>query len=140
MEKILKIEEVENVDEKGQKTADRWDSFDGYKIETNKQVILFLINNGQGCCEEWGYMTSEDDLESFIGSELVSIENVEEFNGKIKKTFVNDFYNEEPSDSILINLNTSKGTLQFALYNDHNGYYGHSYYIRSVQFEDNGVL
>lgn len=140
MEKILKIEEVENVNEKGEPTKDRWECYDGYKIETTVQTILFLINNGQSCCEEWGSMISEDNLEDFIGSNLLSIENVEDAEGDIKKYFIEDFYNDQPSDSILINVNTSNGTLQFALYNDHNGCYGHDYIIRSVQFNDNGNL
>lgn len=39
----------------------------------------------------------------------------------------------EEGDFVFINLETNKGTLQFVLYNSHNGYYGHCSSITSTQ-------
>lgn len=45
-------------------------SYDGYLVETTEHKYHILIDNGQSCCENWGYMTSEDDLKDYIGTEL----------------------------------------------------------------------
>lgn len=50
MEKILKIEETS------------FDGKDGFVITTDQQEIKLGIDNGQCCCENWGYFMSEDDL------------------------------------------------------------------------------
>ena len=42
-------------------------AYDGYKITTSKQEYLILIENGQCCCESWGYFSSEDDFADYIG-------------------------------------------------------------------------
>lgn len=65
MEKIVEITEVNNVNF-GYKSKD----FDGYCIETNIRKIYFVISNNQCCCEDWGYLTSEDNFNDYIGSKL----------------------------------------------------------------------
>ncbi len=103
--------------------------YDGYKIITSEQEILFLIDNRQNCCEDWGYIISEDDTTSFTGAELLNIETTDI--NRIKKELSN--YSHEELNSIFIDVNTSRGTLQFALYNDHDGYYSHDIIIKSKQ-------
>ena len=35
--------------------------YDGYKIKTEKHEFYILIENGQCCCEDWGYFFLNDD-------------------------------------------------------------------------------
>ncbi len=69
MEIIKNITEVSDV----YFNDDKWDTYDGYCIETDSRKLYFVINNGQCCCENWGYLSSEDDFGSFIGSELKNV-------------------------------------------------------------------
>ena len=128
MEEIIDIKEFDNDDE--QKA--------GYKITTNKQEIIISISNGQNCCENWGYITSEDYFPDFFGAELLGIILV---NTELKKdTLLGiDFYDDE-ENCLFVNVETSKGTIQFILYNSHNGYYGHSVLIKSTQLNYEGDL
>lgn len=48
-------------------------SYDGYKVKTDKHEFLLLIDNGQCCCESWGYFYLNDDEQKFIGSELRAV-------------------------------------------------------------------
>jgi hypothetical protein len=107
----------------------------GYKITTDKQIITFSIYNNQCCCESYGYLSSDEFLDNFIGAELLSIKRVESVDGIINSYELNDL---DCGDAIFINVETSEGLLQFAVYNAHNGYYGHSVKLESMQlkFED----
>lgn len=127
MEKILSIEEV--IDSRESEDYYGWD---GYKITTSQQSIFLLIDNSQNCCESWGYMVSEDDLSYFIGAELLSIERVKE-DGEIIESLKSAQPRYDNGDAVFVNVNTSRGKLQFALYNHHNGYYGHTVSISSKQ-------
>ena len=106
--KIVKIEDT------------TWGRFDGYvlTLEGGSQVKLG-INNGQCCCENWGYLISEDDLSEFVGSEYHGVEVVDT---KLAHVEMRDIYE---GSCMFVNINTSNGVLQFVAYNEHNGYYGH---------------
>lgn len=115
---------------------------EGYKITTNKQNIYILIQGGQQCCEEWGYescsnagiLETKDDFKDFINAELISIESVEPetHNGtSIYNALLEQIgYDRSEIAAEFVNIKTSNGLLQFAVYNCHNGYYGHSIYIK----------
>lgn len=109
----------------------------GYEIHTDQQVISFLISNSAGCCENWGYITTEDTLSDFVGAVLLDIELIDmDFEA-------HPLTKGMSSDEIswcFIDVKTSKGVLQFVLYNQHNGYYGHSAAITSKQLEYHTVL
>jgi hypothetical protein len=132
MEKILNIEEIEIEDEEYS-----WDSQSGYAITTDKQVIKLLIDSGQRCCERWGYFMSEDDLDSFIGSNVIDISITDT---ALNTTVLND-RGVDPEDEwfegniMFVNINTDRGVLQFTAYNMHNGYYGHQAHVISEQLE-----
>lgn len=117
---------------------DGYQEYDGYIIKTNKQEIKLGIENEQSCCESWGYFASNDDFDDFINAELLSIEQVDD---ALNKTKLKDNNMENDEDSVIfVNINTSKGTLQLAVYNSHNGYYGHSVIMRSNQLKlDTGL-
>jgi len=126
MEKIIRIEETifktQEID---------WCTFTGYQIITDKQSIKIGISDGQSCCEQWGFFMSDDNLEDYINSELISVEIVDtELKTKIKDMFE---YGLNEGDTMFVNFNTSNGVLQFVAYNSHNGYYGHYAIILSEQ-------
>jgi hypothetical protein len=107
---------------------------DGYKVVTDKHTYHILISNGQSCCENWGYMSSEDDLDYFVGAELleVNLTDTELNKGKLDKqnVWIGD------GGVQFVDFVTDKGTLQLAVYNGHNGYYGHSILVA----KDNEIL
>lgn len=116
---IQSIAEIDNV------KFGRYCDGDGYRVTTDKHTFSVLIDNGQSCCENWGYFASNDDFEPFIGAELLSVEFIDE--ALNKKQFDELFkYGFDCGGAQFVDFNTSRGTLQLAVYNDHNGYYGHS--------------
>ena len=109
----------------------------GYVVKTEEGDIKLLINNGQSCCEDWGYYWSSDTFEDFIGEDLLSIDLVD--NALVKTSDVPlDALNA--GGALFINLNTSFGVLQFVMYNSHNGYYGHSVLVDSKWLKVEDVL
>lgn len=98
-------------------------SYDGYKVKTDKHEFLLLIDNGQCCCESWGYFYLNDDEQEFIGSELRAVNLTDKALNK-KKVEQSGYY-EDYGGIQFVDFETDKGTLQFAVYNAHNGYYGH---------------
>jgi hypothetical protein len=97
-----------------------WSGYDGYVITLEDDTQIKMgISNGQSCCENWGYLTSEDSLEEFVGAEYLSAEVVD---SKLATTSLGSVYE---SDCMFVNIKTSKGVLQFVAYNEHNGYYSH---------------
>lgn len=107
----------------------------GFKITTNKQEILVLIDDGQSCCESWGFLSTNDDTSEFIGAKLLSIRTTDkalqsvdiDSRGEMTK------FGVSIDSAIFVNFETSKGTLQLVVYNEHNGYYGHDIEIVSNQ-------
>lgn len=98
-------------------------SMDGFKVETDDHVIHVLISNGQSCCENWGYLSSEDDHEQFIGAELREIVLTDK---ALKQSKVEESgYYEDEGGIQFVDFVTDKGIFQLAVYNAHNGYYGH---------------
>jgi hypothetical protein len=126
-EKILKIEEMADFKFDD---ADDWNYFDGFWITTNKQIIKIGIRNNQCCCEDWGYFISEDDTSKFIGAKLLSIT---ETNTNLSTKEIKELNHLNCGDVMFVNFETDKGTLQFAAYNAHNGYYGHDAVLSSAQ-------
>src|SRR5688500_16599576 len=70
MEKIVSIEEGSFVkkDDRGYSTT-----YDGYLIQTSDQVIKIGISDFASCCEQFGYVTSEDDLSNYVGAEFLGL-------------------------------------------------------------------
>ena len=122
MNKIIEIKEINGY----KSDPNCWGGYDGYKIKTEQDEYLFLIDNGQNCCEDWGYLSTPDELSDYIGADLLSV----------KRVTVNDCAKDEnlkymmeckydPANTMFVNVETSNGLLQFAAYNQHNGYYSH---------------
>lgn len=133
MEKIISIKEVHNVP-----GINAWSSkCDGYEVTTDKQTIMLLIENGQSCCESWGYFMSDDFLTEYIGADLHSIKVTDEaLKTKVYDTDeIKHSVNEwgKGTRIMFVNMETSNGVLQFVAHNSHNGYYGHTAYVISDQ-------
>ncbi len=140
MEKIISIEEIENVrlGNIGHHTEKvslgmhqmlnalcGFAEYDGYKVVTSEHEYMILIDNEQSCCENWGYFSSDDDFEQFIGKELASVELTDTALNK-KKLEENLLYGFGEGGIQFVDFKVKNGTvLQFAVYNAHNGYYGH---------------
>ena len=123
MSRILEIKEVFDQTIKD----DKYSKYDGYILRTTTKDYKLLISNNQSCCEDYGQIISNDDLGYYVGAEIKSIECVE--NGdykKIKLTKDHAGKYVDVYDCAFIELNTTKGILQLAVYNSHNGYYGHN--------------
>ena len=110
----------------------------GYKVLTNKQEIVFAIDNSSNCCEEWGYFSTNDDIQYFIGSKLIEISTT---NSELDTKVFLDVckskgHHLDEGEMMFVNLTTSKGVLQFVVYNQHNGYYSHAAYIKSNKLSE----
>ena len=127
METILEIEEF--FGEKLEKSEYNWSTFDGFRIKTSEKELVLAISDGASCCENFGTISTEDDFEEFIGAEIRNILITE---GNLTSELMENLSKEYVSsdETEFITLETTKGTLQFAVYNSHNGYYGHSVYIQ----------
>ena len=106
-------------------------TFDGFTIQTDRQIIKLGIDNGQNCCENWGYLMSNDDLNEFIDANFLGIEIVDSALNPAKFEEEVKLYE---GDAMFVNINTSKGVLQFVAYNEHNGYYSHEAVVVSRDF------
>ena len=125
METILKIEET------------TFEGKDGFVITTSKQQIKLGIDNGQFCCENWGYFMSEDDTSDFIGAKLIDVKITDTLLNPNDEFDVNDMYE---GGVMFVNVETDKGLLQFVAYNEHNGYYGHEACVISKQLNESEYL
>lgn len=128
MEKIIAIVEIDE--------TEGYTSYSGFMIKTTKQNIKLLIDNMQSCCENWGYFMSEDDLGSFIGSEVLNV-SLTDTALNTKKVDEIGIYE---GDTMFVNIETSNGLLQFVAYNEHNGYYGHEAKVISEQLNHSETL
>lgn len=97
-------------------------SMDGYVVTTDKHTFRILIDNDQSCCESWGYISSDDDFGKFIGRELLEVNATD--TSRMKQGIEELSYLEEGGVQF-VDFVTDRGVLQLAVYNGHNGYYGH---------------
>ncbi len=126
IEKILKIENTQFVTGKEDEYGY---SYDGVIITTDKQEIKIGIDDSSSCCENFDFISSEDNYRNFIGSDLYSIKQ-SDYLLKGKDINIPDL---DEGGSMFINVETSKGLLQFVCYNSHNGYYSHNAIVISRQ-------
>lgn len=121
-----------------EEVSEGWGS--GFEVSTSKQTIRLLIEDGQQCCESWGYFWCNDNPDGFVGAELLDVK------------LTGEALNEEVfSDSeagveyfeggiMFVDLVTDRGVLQFVAYNNHNGYYGHQARIECQQLSHEETL
>lgn len=126
-ESIVSIEEVTDVI--GNNSYSR---YDGYRITTTERVLELLISNSQSCCESFGYFVSEDDLSQYMGREFRGLHITD--TNRTGREFTKGWEpGQDPNaislddgDVMFVDVMTDIGSFQFAAYNAHNGYYGHT--------------
>lgn len=139
-EKIIEIRNVENTRLPGEDCG----SYDGFEIQTDKQVISLLIHNWQNCCETWGYFMCNDDLNDFVGKQIIKISLTDDLlnehcvSGNIDADGIKNLRYE--GMVMFVNIHTSAGVLQFVAYNSHNGYYTHNAVVVSDKFKHEVTL
>ena len=125
MENILSIKETTF-----KKNDNDWRDYDGYEITTDKQIIKIGIDNLQNCCEQWGYFVTEDDLNEYIGANLISISKTDKM---LNTERIKELEEDCETYTMFVTFETDNGSFQFVAYNSHNGYYGHDAIIISEQ-------
>ena len=103
-------------------------SFDGYEVKTENATYRILIENEQNYCESWGYFSSDDNYEDFIGKDLVDVSLTDTALNQ-QKVQESGWYEDEGGIQFVDFKFSDGSVLQFAVYNAHNGYYGHSIYV-----------
>jgi len=120
-EKILEVKDVRDRRTLG------YGVYDGYDIVTDKRTIFLGIDNRQDCCEDWGYFSTPEDPQEFIGATLLQLKvDGNECLLQTLRDIAEGYCYAE-----FINLETDRGTLQFVIYNEYNGYYGHACVVYS---------
>lgn len=133
-------EKIESITETSFKESeDAWSNMAGFVVKTTEQEIKLGISDYQSCCESWGYFMSEDNINEFVGAELLEMKITDTARNTTK------FNDEVPGgvydgDVMFVDLVTDKGTLQFVAYNSHNGYYGHTAVVQSKQLTHSATL
>ena len=105
-------------------SGERYDRYDGYEVVTDQCTYRVLISNYQSCCESWGFMVVNDDVDSFVGKALKEV--------RMTDTALNTRKIEEEVGDLdyggieFVDFVFDDGDiLQIAVYNGHNGCYGH---------------
>lgn len=124
----MKITEIKLDTNFRSKASGYEDSYEGVVIVIdNSKEFKFGISDRQDCCESWGYLHSSDEVDNFIGADFLSWEEVDTWPESIENP--EEKWGFDSGGFQAINVITSKGLLQFVVYNAHNGYYGHSVVI-----------
>ena len=116
-----------------QDDQDAWTAtWEGWTINTNHRRIQILIDNSADCCESWGHLVSEDDVTKWVGATVLGVERIEHVEGDDELQAEPAWqsrdvpYGVDEGGAAFVNILTNRGPLQFAVYNSHNGYYGHT--------------
>lgn len=131
MTSIYKKETVETIQEiKHIKYENEWkEGYVGIQLTTTKQKMAFLIDDYKSCCEEYGVELVDTPR---LGSEIIDI------TWKDEKNF---FYDTEIKlYAIKLKFQTSGGDFYIRIYNNHNGYYKHSYSVILDDYKNEGEL
>lgn len=81
-------------------------------------TAIALRDDGQDCCEE-RYMTTDDDIASLVGHNLLKIEEK-----KIEESPIHEPHQGYVHEICFIEVATDNGFVTINTHNQHNGYYG----------------
>lgn len=129
------METILSITEQTFKINDSYCSYEGWVISTTEQEIKIGIEDGQSCCENWGYLITNDTIKEFIGARLLNVNLTDTLLKKVET--IDSMYE---GDAMFVNIETDKGLLQFVAYNEHNGYYGHEAVVISKQLNHSEYL
>lgn len=103
-----------------------WWHLEGFEVVTETDTHFVGIDNDQNCCEEWGYLITEDEPEEFVGAELLEVRYTYDTNGELFTRAIEEIPSLDCGGVYFVTFVTSRGDFQIAAYNAHNGYYGHA--------------
>ena len=116
---IITIQHIEIMDD-----PNRWK---GYKIVMNDTTknITCKISNEQDCCEVYGaHISTDTSLNDFIGAQYHSVHITKDVKDEVEDC-------GDISIRIDITILTDRGTITIQLYNEHNRYYPHDFFIET---------
>lgn len=139
-------ETIISITEYGGERSGGWGTEAGFQVLTTEQVITLAIDDEAFCCETWGYFLTEDDAAKFVGEKLLGVAITD--TNRSHRRFPTDWdvgHDEndlhlDGGDVMFVDIETSRGILQFVAYNAHNGYYGHEARVSSTQLTHSAVL
>ena len=100
---------------------------DALRFTFTDETAIEFRDEGQSCCED-RFMTTDDDLPSFVGSTILDAEIAD------GPTTEGEY---EERETQFLNVKTSVGVLTVVTHNRHNGYYGgFSVEVRTVTDEE----
>ena len=107
---------------------------EGLRIITDKGSIKLLIDMDGQCCETFGalFLETPDNTDHFIGATINSITDLEVANP--------EFDDGDEGAETQLRITTSRGVLQYAVYNAHNGYYSHTTFLQVFDVTEQNSL
>jgi ABC-type histidine transport system ATPase subunit len=104
----------------------------GLKIITDKGDIVLVIDSESSCCEIFGgnFLETPDDITKYIGATLLTVKDTNDYS----------LNPSEFSNETQLKITTTKGVLQYAVYNEHNGWYSHSTFLQVFDHTERGFL
>lgn len=90
---------------------------DAIRVTFKDGGVLTVRDDSQSCCES-RYITCDDDLMTFAGDVLVSVEDRD---GPEPERGPDDYGDHEV---VFIEFTTARGSFTACTHNEHNGYYG----------------
>lgn len=106
---------------------------DGVRLVfTDGTQLEFGINMVSDCCERFDYLHSDIVPEEFVGAKLLKVEEIDTWPKSISipaSAVRYDNPHEVDCDGggyQAIRILTTKGEMEFVVYNSHNGYYSHN--------------
>ena len=106
------------------------ESYEGLIIETDNGSIKLVISDSQSCCEQWGalFFETPDDISQFVGAKILQIQDID----------IN--HDDEINNETQLRITTDRGIIQYAIYNEHNGYYSHGTILQVFDHIETGSL
>lgn len=97
---------------------------DELKLIFEDGIKIKISDCAQNCCE-YRYMSTDDDVSFLNGKILTGIEE-KEASQEVYNNHVCDEGDLDHNcpDIVFLEIQTSEGSITFANYNEHNGYYG----------------
>jgi hypothetical protein len=110
----------------------KYTTLEGLKIITDKGDIILVMDQYSKCCENCGadFLETPDDIIKYIGATLILV-------GDTNDCELNDSVDNNETQLKIV---TTVGVLQYAVYNAHNGNYGHSTFLQVFDYEEKGSL
>lgn len=88
---------------------------EGYTVFTDKHEYLMIIDEKICCCGIWKCFESEDDLQYFVGADLINVQLTDTLLNKAKLKELDNIY-LECTEIQLINFETDRGVFQLPAY------------------------